>query len=340
MTSTRADVDCCTSCSGTHMATGAPIPDELQQCPSPDTIPAAAAYDICSCYSVFFVDYALVAMIAPFFPKSEAGIAVGSVATGLVFSSYTFAMASCTLLAPVMLKHLGIRNGMLFAQLIGAAAALLFGLAPALVGLGSPVALSAVMIGLRSLGGFAAGVSEAGALALLSSQDSLGAHLGKLMAGSEAIIGISLSMGFFLGGVLYEVGDRTPFGAFLCPFVGWLCLATPASLLLLHSSLLRAPPARSEVRSEDLTQLERLVQETTLHDETRDGVLGAARPPSSPETTPPGMPSIGFLVVVVAIMMSGVINDMLYPVVEPRLTSPPYDLTGLSGCCGSLIAAQ
>jgi hypothetical protein len=52
------------------------------------------------------------------------------------------------------------------------------------------------------------------------------------------------------------------------------------------------------------------------------------------------MPSIGFLVVVVAIMMSGVVNDMLDPVVEPRLTSPPYDLTGLSGCCGSLIAAQ
>jgi MFS family permease len=307
-------------------------------------IPAAAAYDICSCYSVFFVDYALVAMIVPFFPKSEAGIAVGSVATGLVFSSYLFAMASCTPLAPVMLKHLGIRNGMLFAQLTSAAAALLFGLAPVLVGLGSPVALSAVMIGLRSLGGFAAGVSEAGALALLSNLDSLGAHLGKLMAGQEVIIGISQSMGFVLGGVLYEVGDRTPFGAFLCPFVGWLCLATPASLLLLHSSLLRAPPARSEarseVRSEDLTQLERLVQETTLHDETRDGVLGAARPPSSPETTPPGMLSIGFLVVVVACMMTGAIDDMLSPVVEPRLKSPPYDLTGLSGCCGSLIAAQ
>jgi hypothetical protein len=41
-------------------------------------IPAAAAYDICSCYAVFFLNYALVAMIAPFFPKSEAGNAVGS----------------------------------------------------------------------------------------------------------------------------------------------------------------------------------------------------------------------------------------------------------------------
>ena len=260
---------------------------------------------IIGCYAVFAINWAVIATIAPFFPDSDAGLAVGPVIVGLVFAAYPFATALFTPVVPCVLGRLGNRCGIHLGLLICSGSALAFGAAPSVVGVDRPRALSAALLATRAVGGTAAAVAEAGALAVLSTLEGLGQHLGKLLAGIEVVIGVAMSIGFAVGGGLYVVGGGTPFGAFFFPFIVWGVATLAAIPLLLNISSGPKPAAEAAAAEEEDEAAAKAAAQ-------REPVAGV---------------TVGFVTTAVAITLSAVIYQALTPVLEPHLDVAPYNLT-------------
>ena len=211
------------------------------------------------CYSIFFTQYAISLMISPFFPTSPAGTAIGGVMVGAVFAAYSLAVAVATPLPPLAMRHLGTRHTVALGLSLAAAGSLCFGLLPSL--LSSSVGLASGMLCCRMLSGVGAALSESACLTIISTlgtDDSKagggggdgdgngggGGHLGFALSSVEVFTGVGAAAGAAVGGALYQLGDATPFGAFLFPFV-----VAGASLLLLVPVLLAAlPPSRTRLR--------------------------------------------------------------------------------------------
>ena len=179
------------------------------------------------CYGTFFADYVLVNLLAPFFPTSDAALAIGVPVVGTVIAAFPMGSVLAMPLPPRIIARIGARHTIGLGAAVLSAASLLFAFAPSLL-LGRPFALGAALLVCRLLGGAAAALSESAALTLISTTVST-AHLGKALAGVEVVVGIGVASGNAFGGWLFTIGHGTAVGAFAFPFV--VCASLQALLL-------------------------------------------------------------------------------------------------------------
>ena len=172
-----------------------------------------------ACWGVFFTQYANVAMLGAFFPTSPFGLKIGSSMVGLTFAAYPLATFVATPLPPLCITRLGSRLTVVVGLAIAAVGLLLFGLVPPALGTQcSAAVLSVTLISCRAFSGLGAALAEAGCFTALSI-GGFGKRLGIVMSSVEVVIGIGVSGGSAVGGVLYEVGEHTPLGSWRLPFV-------------------------------------------------------------------------------------------------------------------------
>ncbi len=197
-------------------------------------------------YLIFFTQYGSLAMLAPFFPTSEAGMAIGQTAVGIVFAAYPFGTVLATPLPPLAMRTLGASSSISLGLLINGVATLGVGLLPILMGTNLPTMLAAALVCVRGVGGVGAALAEAGTFTVIMTA-GFGSRLGTIMSMVEVVIGLAAAGGTFAGGVLYDLGASTPLGAFLLPFV----VTASLTLALLPLVFMALPSDKLSEGSED-----------------------------------------------------------------------------------------
>ena len=119
-------------------------------------------------YLIFFMQYGSIAIIAPFFPTSEAGLLVGETMVGVVIAAYPLGTVLATPLPPLMMRLFGGSLSISLGLAMNAASSLAFGVTPRLLGTDSPAVLGASLVIIRLIGGAGSAVAEAGSFTVLS----------------------------------------------------------------------------------------------------------------------------------------------------------------------------
>ena len=118
-------------------------------------------------WSIFLSQYSALNLLPAFFPRSDAGKAIGLTMSGTVFSSYMFAMCLAMPLPTILQRRLGTNGITVLGLLLSLAASIIFGLLPRLL-IDEPAALSAGFIICRAVAGIAAQLCETGGMTILT----------------------------------------------------------------------------------------------------------------------------------------------------------------------------
>ena len=169
-------------------------------------------------YLIFFTQYSSVSVLAPFFPTSEAAKALGETTVGLIFAAYPLGIVLATPLPPLMMRTFGASLSIGLGLLVSGVATLGFGYLPGSLGTGSPAMLSAALMAMRAVGGMGSAFADVGTFTVITTVD-FGSRLGAVISMVEVVIGLAGAGGTLAGGMLYELGASTPFGAFRFPFL-------------------------------------------------------------------------------------------------------------------------
>jgi MFS family permease len=135
-----------------------------------------------ACFLVFFIEMACLAMLAPFFGTSPAGLALGSERVGVIFAAFPLGTVLTTPLPPLALARWGGRVTVGLGMALSAVTNLLFGMCACL--LGAPDLLFVGLIAVRLVGGMAAGLGSAGSFTMLSTSEFC-ERMGIVMASAE-----------------------------------------------------------------------------------------------------------------------------------------------------------
>jgi len=191
-------------------------------------------------YLIFFTQYSSVSVLAPFFPTSEAAKALGETTVGLIFAAYPLGIVLATPLPPLMMRTFGASLSIGLGLLVSGVATLGFGYLPGSLGTGSPAMLSAALVAMRAVGGMGSAFADVGTFTVITTV-GFGSRLGAVISMVEVVIGLAGAGGTLAGGMLYELGASTPFGAFRFPFlvmaacsvalVPLVCVALPCGKL-------------------------------------------------------------------------------------------------------------
>jgi MFS family permease len=191
-------------------------------------------------YLVFFTQYSSVSVLAPFFPTSEAAKALGETTVGLIFAAYPLGIVLATPLPPLMMRTFGASLSIGLGLLVSGVATIGFGYLPGSLGTGSPAMLSAALVAMRAVGGMGSAFADVGTFTVITTV-GFGSRLGAVISMVEVVIGLAGAGGTLAGGMLYELGASTPFGAFRFPFlvmaacsvalVPLVCVALPCGKL-------------------------------------------------------------------------------------------------------------
>ena len=169
-------------------------------------------------YLIFFTQYSSVSVLAPFFPTSEAAKALGETTVGLIFAAYPLGIVLATPLPPLMMRTFGASLSIGLGLLVSGVATLGFGYLPGSLGTGSPAMLSAALMAMRAVGGMGSAFADVGTFTVITTV-GFGSRLGAVISMVEVVIGLAGAGGTLAGGMLYELGASTPFGAFRFPFL-------------------------------------------------------------------------------------------------------------------------
>ena len=169
-------------------------------------------------YLIFFTQYSSVSVLAPFFPTSEAAQALGETTVGLIFAAYPLGIVLATPLPPLIMRTFGAGLSIGLGLLVSGVATLGFGYLPGSLGTGSPAMLSAALMAMRAVGGMGSAFADVGTFTVITTVD-FGSRLGAVISMVEVVIGLAGAGGTLAGGMLYELGASTPFGAFRFPFL-------------------------------------------------------------------------------------------------------------------------
>lgn len=191
-------------------------------------------------YLIFFTQYSSVSVLAPFFPTSEAAKALGETTVGLIFAAYPLGIVLATPLPPFMMRTFGASLSIGLGLLVSGVATLGFGYLPGSFGTGSPAMLSTALVAMRAVGGMGSAFADVGTFTVITTV-GFGSRLGAVISMVEVVIGLAGAGGTLAGGMLYELGASTPFGAFRFPFlvmaacsvalVPLVCVALPCGKL-------------------------------------------------------------------------------------------------------------
>jgi MFS family permease len=169
-------------------------------------------------YLIFFTQYSSVSVLAPFFPTSEAAKALGETTVGLIFAAYPLGIVLATPLPPLMMRTFGASLSIGLGLLVSGVATLGFGYLPGSLGTGSSAMLSAALVAMRAVGGMGSAFADVGTFTVITTV-GFGSRLGAVISMVEVVIGLAGAGGTLAGGMLYELGASTPFGAFRFPFL-------------------------------------------------------------------------------------------------------------------------
>ena len=169
-------------------------------------------------YLIFFTQYSSVSVLAPFFPTSEAAKALGETTVGLIFAAYPLGIVLATPLPPLMMRTFGASLSIGLGLLVSGVATIGFGYLPGSLGTGSPAMLSAALVAMRAVGGMGSAFADVGTFTVITTV-GFGSRLGAVISMVEVVIGLAGAGGTLAGGMLYELGASTPFGAFRFPFL-------------------------------------------------------------------------------------------------------------------------
>jgi hypothetical protein len=78
--------------------------------------------------------------------------------------------------------------------------------------------LSAALVAMRAVGGMGSAFADVGTFTVITTV-GFGSRLGAVISMVEVVIGLAGAGGTLAGGMLYELGASTPFGAFRFPFL-------------------------------------------------------------------------------------------------------------------------
>ena len=177
-------------------------------------------------YLIFFTQYSSVSVLAPFFPTSEAAKALGETTVGLIFAAYPLGIVLATPLPPLIMRTFGASLSIGLGLLVSGVATLGFGYLPGSLGTGSPAMLSAALMAMRAVGGMGSAFADVGTFTVITTV-GFGSRLGAVISMVEVVIGLAGAGGTLAGGMLYELGASTPFGAFRFPFLVMAACSAP-----------------------------------------------------------------------------------------------------------------
>lgn len=255
---------------------------------SRSTMDANAAKILICSWLIFFVLYANVALIAPFFPASNIGKMIGSSAIGIVFAAYPLATALCIPLPPIAIGKIGTRATIVVGLLLCSLTSLMAAYVPDTLGPDvTPHTYTVVLFSLRFATGVGAALSGAGCFTAIST-GGFGDKLGLVMSTVELVIGGSAAGGSIAGGTLYKAGVASGFGGWELPFVASaaaVAALVPLTLLLIPDAEEEEDEVSGEGSDQPLWTMQRIASLCSLF--IGAGLMECLLPILGPHTAPP-----------------------------------------------------
>lgn len=180
---------------------------------------------ICS-FSILFVRYNMATFLSAFFPEYADDHGISDTASGIIFAAYPIGMFLTSLFATRAIVKVGLRKSIVLGMILNAVCILLFGLTPSWIGAsacldngsssGSCITLQGGFFLFYFLAGLLGSTADIGCYMALQNWNQK--ERASIVAAGSMACGIGCMVGPELGGLVYDIGDQTPFGAFFFPF--------------------------------------------------------------------------------------------------------------------------
>ncbi|CAB3369675.1 Hypothetical predicted protein [Cloeon dipterum] len=150
---------------------------------------------------VDFVSFCSMSIMAPFYPKEASAKGVNATVSGLVFSFYAFVMFVSSPLFGKILPLVGAKFMFMSGMFLAGGCSIIFGLMDRINDMTTFVTYSFLLRGTEALGAAAYSTASYTFVA-----DIFPDNIGSVMGILETFVGLGMSVGPALGGVLYSVG--------------------------------------------------------------------------------------------------------------------------------------
>ncbi|XP_059474514.1 MFS-type transporter SLC18B1-like [Neocloeon triangulifer] len=150
---------------------------------------------------VDFVSFCSMSIMAPFFPKEASAKGVNATVSGLVFSFYAFVMFISSPIFGKILPLVGAKFMFMSGMFVAGGCSIIFGLMDRIRDTTTFITYSFLLRGTEALGAAAYSTASYTFVA-----DVFPEHIGPVMGILETFVGLGMSVGPALGGVLYSVG--------------------------------------------------------------------------------------------------------------------------------------
>lgn len=298
------------------------------------------------CHAVLLTRYVMATFLSAFFTPVATAWGISGSFNGLIFAAYPAGMALTSVVAPQIIKRLGIRWAITSGLLLTAVLTLAFGLTPDMVEAagGGVRQYKYVFMCVYFLTGLLGSIAENAAIILATERFS--DKLGTVMASIGTVSGVGCMVGPVVGGVLYDLPDASA-QAFRLPFAvcfGLCLLMVPPLHCILPDDGIGAD-ASQQPEGKPIGSHERKAVDAetggsgVLAPPSRaDKGLSAAASRGSASTlayrssSPLLAPSV--LLGLCATLLSGLVVATLDPTLSYRLSAPPF---GASASVVSLV---
>lgn len=191
-------------------------------------------------FAVLFVRYNMATFLSAFFPDYADKRSISDAISGAIFAAYPIGMFLASLVATRIIIRVGLRKSILVGMMLNAVSILGMGLIPSVfrddacnkdAHSGSCVGLQMGFFVFYFMSGLLGAVAECGCFIALQNWNK--DHSATMVAAGSMVCGIGCMVGPEIGGVLHDVGDKTPFGSFFLPFLLFSVVPALISFLIL-----------------------------------------------------------------------------------------------------------
>jgi MFS family permease len=295
------------------------------------------------CHAVLFARYVMATFLSAFFTPVATAWGISGSFNGLIFAAYPAGMALTSVVAPQLIKQLGIRWAITSGLLLTAGLTLAFGSTPDMVEAagGGVQQYQYVFMCLYFLTGLLGSIAENAAIILATERFS--DKLGTVMASIGTVSGVGCMVGPVVGGVLYDLPD-SPAQAFRLPFFVCfglcLLLVPPLHCIMPNDGIGGNASQQPEGKPVGPHQKKAVDAEAGVltppgrADKALSAAVsrGSASPPADRSACPLLAPSV--LLGLGATLLSGLVVATLDPTLSYRLSAPPF---GASASIVSLV---
>jgi MFS family permease len=289
------------------------------------------------CHSVLFTRYVMATFLSAFFTPVATAWGIPGSFNGLIFAAYPAGMVLTSVVAPQIIRHLGVRWAITWGLLLTAGLTLAFGFTPDMVDAagGGPQHYPYVFMYVYFFSGLLGSVAENAAIILATQRFS--DKLGTVMASIGTVSGVGCMVGPAVGGVLYDLPGASA-QSFRLPFVAGFALCV-LLVPLLHCIMPVdgiGPDAPQQPEGKAVSAKEKRTSDAEAGESEwpEKAALHAAPSDASPpaKRSPSPLLSASVFLGLGATLLSGLVVATLDPTLSYRLSAPPF------GASASLVS--